>query len=220
MSMSMHNPESGQNRKDLDPKAHYDETSVREGYEVTDANTRSIFGFLIALFVSVGVFFVFCYVMGKVINNGLDRADGPVNKWKAPDQIAPRKAIESNPDLQQEQLAKLTQQFPTPRLETDDGNQDLTELHDREDLLLNYYSWVDQPGGAVRIPIERAMEIIAQKGLPVAPEEQQQALMFGDSRPTVQMPLTDGFARTGYEQQLHGQTEEPAEQASSKADNK
>jgi hypothetical protein len=54
----------------------------------------------------------------------------------------------------------------------------------------------------------------------VAPEEQQQALMFGDSRPTVQMPLTDGFARTGYEQQLHGQTEEPAEQASSKADNK
>jgi hypothetical protein len=202
MSMSMHNPESGQNRKDLDPKAHYDETSVREGYEVTDANTRSIFGFLIALFVSVGVFFVFCYVMGKVINNGLDRADGPVNKWKAPDQIAPRKAIESNPDLQQEQLAKLTQQFPTPRLETDDGNQDLTELHAREDLLLSYYSWINRGQGTVRIPIDQAMAIIAQRGLPVAPQEQQQTAMFGDgpARQQVQMPLTDGFARTAFEQ--------------------
>ena len=39
----------------------------------------------------------------------------------------------------------MTQQFPTPRLETDDGNQDLADLHAREDLLLDYYSWVDAP---------------------------------------------------------------------------
>ena len=218
--MSMHNPKSGQSRENTDPKAHFDEASVREGYEVTDANTGSISVFLVALFVSVGVFFVFCFVMGKVINSQMDQADGPVSKWNAPNQIAPRKEIQSNPALQQQQLAKLTQQFPTPRLETDDGNQDLAELHDREDLLLNYYSWVDQPGGTVRIPIERAMEIIAQQGLPVASQDQQQALMLGDSRPMVQMPLTDGFARTGYEQALHGSTEEPGEQASTKANNK
>jgi hypothetical protein len=35
----------------------------------------------------------------------------------------------------------------------------------------------------------------------------------------VQMPLTDGYAPTGFEQELHGQTEEPGEQASSKANN-
>jgi hypothetical protein len=213
--MSTHKPNDP-----LDPKAHFDEASVREGYEVTDANTGSIMVFLVALFVSVGVFFVFCFVMGKVINSQMDAADGPVTKWKAANQIAPRKEIQSSPALQQEQLAKLTQQFPTPRLETDDGNQDLADLHDREDLLLNYYSWVDKPGGNVRIPIERAMEMIAQQGLPVAPQEQQQALMFGDSRLVVQMPLTDGFARTGFEQALHGPTEEPGEQTSSKADNK
>ena len=217
--MPTHNPESGQNRSNTDPKAHYDEASVREGYEVTDANTGGIAVFLIALFISVGVFFVFCFGMGKVINNAMDRADGAVNKWNAPNQIAPRKAIQSNPALEQEQLAKLTQQFPTPRLELDDGNEDLAELHDREDLMLNYYSWVDKPGGAVRIPIERAMELIAQRGLPVAPQPQQQALMFGDRQPHVQMPLTDGFARTGYEQELHGPEMQGTEQTSSKADN-
>jgi hypothetical protein len=158
--------------------------------------------------------------MGRVINNGLDRADGPVNKWNAPNQIAPRKAIESNPALEQEQLAKLTQQFPTPRLEVAGGAQDLADLHEREDLLLNYYSWVDQSKGTVRIPIERAMELIAKSGLPVMPPPQQQALMTGDTQPHVQMPLTDGFAPTGYEQQLHGETEQPGEQAASHADNR
>lgn len=205
--------------KKLDPKDHADDASVREGYEVTDANTGGIVVFLVALFISVGVFFVFCFGMGKVINSGLDRADGPVNKWNAPNQIAPRKAIESNPALEQEQLAKLTQQFPTPRLELDDGNQDLVDLHGREDLLLNHYSWIDRGKGTVRIPIERAMELIAQRGLPVAPTEEQQALMFGDRRPSVQMPLTNGFARTGYEQELHGAAREAGEQASTKADN-
>jgi len=203
----------------LSPGAHGGDPSVREGYEVTDANTGGIIVFLVALFISVGVFFVFCFGMGKVINNGLDRADGSANKWSASNQIAPRKAIQSNPALEQEQLAKLTQQFPTPRLELDDGNQDLADLHDREDLLLNYYSWVDKPGGAVRIPIERAMELIAQRGLPVAPQSQHQALMFGDTVPHVQMPLTNGFARTGYEQELHGPEEQGTEQTSSKADN-
>jgi hypothetical protein len=202
MIMSMHNPESGQNRENTDPKAHFNETSVREGYEVSDANTKDIMVFLVALFVSVGVFFFFCWGMGKVINEGLNRQDGPINRWAAQNQIAPRTEIQSNPALQQQQLAKLTQQFPTPRLETDDGNQDLTELHAREDLLLSYYSWINRGQGTVRIPIDQAMAIIAQRGLPVAPQEQQQTAMFGDgpARQQVQMPLTDGFARTAFEQ--------------------
>jgi hypothetical protein len=217
--MSMHNPKSGQTSGNPDPRAHSSDQSVREGFEVTDANTGEILVFLAALFISVGVFFVFCYGMGKVINEGLNRADGPVNKWAAQNQVAPRKEIQSSPVLQQQQLAKLSQQFPTPRLETDDGNQDLTDLHGREDLLLEHYSWIDRSKGTVRIPIERAMEIIAQKGLPVAPAEQEQTAMVGDARPQVQMPLTNGFARTAYEQALHGSTEEPGEQASAKSNN-
>jgi hypothetical protein len=44
--------------------------------------------------------------------------------------------------------------------------------------------------------------------------------MAGDSAISVQLPLTDGFARTAYEQQLReGAAKEPGEQASTKANN-
>ena len=69
--------------------------------------------------------------------------------------------------MEQQQLQQLTRAFPTPRLQDDDGNQDTADLHAREDLLLDNYSWVDRSKGTVRIPIERAMELIAQRGLPV-----------------------------------------------------
>lgn len=197
--MSMPSPGKDSN---LDPKQHLSDDSVREGYELTDASTGGIAVFLIGLAVSVGIFFAVCYVFGTVINNGLNKADGPTNRWKAPYQVAPTKALRSNAQLEQEQLSKLSQEFPHPQLQLDDGNTDLAALHDREDLLLNYYSWVDQSKGTVRIPIQRAMELIAQRGLPVAPTEQHQPLMTGDSTPTVQMPLTDGFAPTAYDQQV------------------
>jgi len=88
-------------------------------------------------------------------------------------------------------------------LETDDGNQDLADLHAREDLLLDHYSSAkDIPAGAIRIPIERAMQLILQRGLPQAAATQQPApLMAGEAAPMVNAPLTDGFARTGYELQ-------------------
>jgi hypothetical protein len=44
------------------------------------------------------------------------------------------------------------------------------------------------------------MELIAQRGLPVAPAVEQAPLMTGDKKPVVAVPLTNGFARTGYEQ--------------------
>ena len=85
-------------------------------------------------------------------------------------------------------------------MQVDDGNQDVADLHAREDLLLDNYSWVDAAHTKVRIPIERAMELIAQRGLPVAPAVQTAPLMTGESAPVLQVPLTNGFARTAFEQ--------------------
>jgi hypothetical protein len=191
-------------------------SSVREGYEVTDVSIPGVAVFLIGLFISVGVFFVFCFGMGKVINNALVKRDGPPNKWNAPTAVETGKLknMESNPAGEQIQLQQLTQKFPTPRLQRDDGNEDVAELHRREDLLLDHYSWVDQSQGKVRIPIERAMELIAQRGLPVEPKPASaEPLMFGDSVPTVRVPLTDGFARTAYEQEQDAEVK-PSEPAS------
>jgi hypothetical protein len=69
----------------------------------------------------------------------------------------------------------------------------------------------------VRIPIERAMELIAKQGLPVAPASNATALMTGESKPVVQVPLTSGFARTGFEQE---ETEAQAAQARQQEGNK
>jgi hypothetical protein len=174
------------------------------GYEVTDVNVKGIVVFLASLFAFVGVFFIFCFGMGKVINTAILKSDGPPNKWNmiGAQTAGKRQDLTSSAVMEQNQLNQMVQRFPTPRLQIDDGDQDIAEMHAREDLLLNYYSWVDRSSGKVRIPIALAMQIIAKNGLPVAPEEQTiEPLMAGDRAPVVTVPLTDGFARTGYEQQ-------------------
>jgi len=65
--------------------------------------------------------------------------------------------------------------------------------------LLENYSWVDKSQGKVRIPIERAMELVAKQGLPVAQHVDSAPLLTGDTKVEVAVPLTSGFARTGYE---------------------
>jgi hypothetical protein len=175
------------------------------GYETTDVSVQGVLVFLVALFVFLGVFFVFCFGMGKVINNALVKRDGPPNKWNqigaAPstgklDNMAP------NPVMQQQQLSQLTQRFPSPRLQTDDGNQEMADMHAREDLLLDHYTWVNRDKGVVRIPIDRAMQLIAERGLPVQEGAATEPLMTADSDRSVTVPLTNGFARTGYEQEM------------------
>ena len=178
------------------------------GYEVQDVNVGGIVTFLAGLSGFLLIFFVFCFVMGKAINTGILKQDGPADKWHGgmpgheSEYARKREDLTSNATLEQREFASMTQSFPTPRLETDDGNQDISDLHAREDLLLeNYSTGSDLPGGTVRIPIERAMQLVAQRGLPSSATNLQPAgtLMAGDAQPVATSPLTNGFARTGYE---------------------
>ena len=47
-------------------------------------------------------------------------------------------------------------------------SDDLHDLHAAEDAVLNSYGWVDRQAGIVRIPIARAMELLAQRGIAAA----------------------------------------------------
>lgn len=185
------------------PGGHEPEAiDISAGYEVSDVKITGIVVFLIALGIFVGVTFVLCYGIGKVINAHMNKEDGPTNRWSQTVNIRQLGNLPSNPDMQNK-VAELTQSFPTPRVQTDDGNQDIADLHLREDLLLEHYSWANQQQGKVRIPIERAMEIVASKNmLSVVPPSQLQAPMTGDAQVQVTVPLTNGFARTAYEQEL------------------
>jgi hypothetical protein len=191
------------------PGAH--DSHVRDadhpGYEVTDVNASGIAVFLAGLLGSVFVFFLLCFGLGALINNGIKKDDGPTTKWNTLSAFAgaettngKRQDLASNPEMQQKEYQQMTATFPEPRLDIDDGNQATADLHAREDLLLNNYSEVPGEGGSIRIPISRAMEIIAQRGLPVNAQAGPPGVeMAGDEKPVVQAPLTSGFARTGYE---------------------
>lgn len=183
------------------------ENDRQPGYETSDANFGGIVTFVIVLASSLAVFFVVCFGMGKLINEALIRHDGPLNTWSQEAGVQ-RSNMASNPAIEQQQLQDLTSKFPTPRLQTDDGNLDVAQLHAREDILLDHYSWIDPKAQTVRIPITRAMQILAQQGLPVVeqpiakPGTTQpvtQAAMVGDADTSIALPLTDGFARTGPE---------------------
>jgi hypothetical protein len=64
----------------------------------------------------------------------------------------------------------LKQNFPSPQLEIDERTQ-LDQIRLKEEETLATYGWVDQKAGVVRIPIERAMDLIAQRGLPTRTQE-------------------------------------------------
>jgi hypothetical protein len=54
--------------------------------------------------------------------------------------------------------------FPQPRLLIKPGAS-LAELRAAEDANLNSYGWVDRTSGVARIPIDRAMELLLERGL-------------------------------------------------------
>ena len=56
-------------------------------------------------------------------------------------------------------------EFPAPRLEVKSGAS-LADLRAAEDADLNSYSWIDRNAGTVRVPIDRAMQLILERGLP------------------------------------------------------
>jgi hypothetical protein len=59
--------------------------------------------------------------------------------------------------------------FPSPKLEEDERGQ-LNGILLNEEQKLYSYGWVNEKAGAMHIPIERAMDLIVQRGLPVRPQ--------------------------------------------------
>ena len=55
---------------------------------------------------------------------------------------------------------------PQPQLLVNEP-ANLSDLHRHEQEMLTTYGWMDQNAGIVRLPIERAKELILERGLPV-----------------------------------------------------
>jgi hypothetical protein len=55
---------------------------------------------------------------------------------------------------------------PEPRLQVSTLD-DLARLREKEEQILDSYRWVDKEAGIVGIPIDRAKELLLERGLPV-----------------------------------------------------
>ncbi len=116
-------------------------------HEDTDVNVLGILAFGVGLLVT-----------GIVIHGLI---------WLLFQYFSGRESVRSLPDYPLA-AGQETRVPPEPRLQTN-PRADLRELRAHEDLVLSTYGWVDKAAGVVRIPIEEAMKITVQRGLPARP---------------------------------------------------
>jgi hypothetical protein len=72
---------------------------------------------------------------------------------------------------------------PQPRLE-ETPVADLRKIREAEEQALKSYGWIDQKKGVVRIPVARAIDLLAQRGLPARQQTEPQTSAVGVSVPT------------------------------------
>jgi hypothetical protein len=86
------------------------------------------------------------------------------------------------------QFARLP---PAPRLE-DRPLAPRAQLNARENRILGTYGWVDKKAGTVRIPIERAMDLITNRGLPATATAPAASPATGAAAPEKPLPPRSG----------------------------
>jgi hypothetical protein len=113
-------------------------------YETRDANVRGVIGFLVGLSLMLVFTALVCWGMFKYFS------------------VSQASRATVSPFSE-------TRQLPTgPQLQVN-PRQDFLRFRAEQEHALESYSWESREDGTVRVPIERAMEMLLKQGLPVAP---------------------------------------------------
>jgi hypothetical protein len=123
--------------------------SLKRGHEARDPHLRNALIIAASVMLMIG----FCLATTGFLIRFLSQG--------RPMQQMQRLGIIVAPDL------KPLARFPKPNLQIDDDHGEMTTLLSEENQKLESYGWIDRSNGIVRIPIERAMDLILQSGLPV-----------------------------------------------------
>jgi hypothetical protein len=146
----------------MSDRHHHDEHQNGLGFEPQDVSSKPVYGFLISLVV-VGV--LIYYIMWGMFHF--------LNAYNRKNEAAVSPMVQVEQDTREPDAPntsrKIQSEFPEPRLE-DNERTELAPFRYQEEQALNSYGWVDQNAGVARIPITKAMELIAQRGLPTAPQ--------------------------------------------------
>ena len=126
---------------------HGDLVNVDVHHEETDINLRALVWFVVMLTATVLAVDVVCYGMFKLMN-----------RYEA-----------SNEPYVTPLAVPIGQDPPQPQLQTTPWT-DLRTFRAEQHDYLHGYGWVDEKLGVARIPIERAKEMLLQRGIAVRPE--------------------------------------------------
>jgi hypothetical protein len=113
-------------------------------YETRDANTKGVLGFLVVLFVVINLILLGTWRLFRHFSV----ADLPPASASA---FANVRQVPSSPELQVH------------------AREDFLKVYAQQQKALSNYAWEDREAGTVRIPIDRAMDLLLEKGLPVLP---------------------------------------------------
>ncbi len=123
-------------------KSDHGENNPAVTYEKRDVNTRTIMIFVGVLFVVLVVTFV--------------SMRGLFGYFSETQNLGPGASPFDNSRVLP----------PAPRLQVDPA-VDLDQVRQSQNELLNSYGWADKPTGKVRVPIDRAMDMLIDRKLPV-----------------------------------------------------
>lgn len=127
-------------------------------YDHSDLGARGIFIFLVGLALTVALVHIVIYGFVRVYERyqpeGMERA-----------------ASIMQPEAQAGPKGDPALRFPAPVVQPDPV-ADMNKFREAEELQLNSAGWIDQKAGIAHIPIDRAIDLVAQRGLPVRPQPQ------------------------------------------------
>ena len=116
---------------------------IEPGYETRDINVRVVIWFAVILVGSAVVIHVALAGIYQLLKH----------RYPSPE---PPSRISFHP----------SNSAPEPQLQVD-PRADFANFEAEENARLNSYGWIDRAHGVIHIPIERAMELVAQRGLPM-----------------------------------------------------
>lgn len=129
-----------------------DPNSVKAGRELADISISSLVHHGTYLVIVCVVVWFAMMGMFKLVMSRLAEGDAPVSSLARPAGEAP----------------------PEPRLLTNEP-LNLQQFRAREDQTIGHYGIIDQAAGTVHLPIDRAKELLLERGLPVRGQAAAQA---------------------------------------------
>jgi hypothetical protein len=134
---------------------------------------------------------VFCQLLVwaafELMQSRVESADAP----RAPLATAP-----VNPSIKDGHVLTGTDAPPLPAAPLVGEPAVLREFRKHEDDSLATYGWVDQTAGTVRLPIDRAKDLVIERGLPTRPGAPPSTLSAAPA-PAAAAPATPAPGRSG-----------------------